>query len=37
MAERSPFKQEDETPRLYLDSTILIVYLDQPNRKRATR
>jgi predicted nucleic acid-binding protein len=26
MAERSPFKQEDETPRLYLDSTILIAY-----------
>jgi predicted nucleic acid-binding protein len=26
MAERSPFQQEDETPRLYLDSTVLIAY-----------
>jgi len=26
MAERSPFEQEDETPRLYLDSTVLIAY-----------
>jgi predicted nucleic acid-binding protein len=26
MAERLPFEQEGETPRLYLDSTILIAY-----------
>jgi predicted nucleic acid-binding protein len=26
MAERSPLEPEDETPRLYLDSTVLIAY-----------
>jgi predicted nucleic acid-binding protein len=26
MAESSPFEREDETPRLYLDSTVLIAY-----------